>query len=292
MLKSMTGFGKATVELENKKVSIEIKSLNSKQLDIYTRIPNIYKEKDLLLRNILKTKLERGKVELSLHIETVGSNKETKINLPIVKEYYSQLYNLSKELDLDIQSENILQTIIKMPDSMKVEQQELDEAEWDKILEAVMSAVEDLLGFRDQEGQVLENDILSHIKNIDDLHNQVSQYEERRIQTVRNRISDNLKDLVEKQHIDSNRFEQEIIYYLERLDITEEHIRLTNHCKYFMEVANTEKPIGKKLAFVSQEIGREINTIGSKANDIDIQKLVIGMKDELEKVKEQLLNVL
>lgn len=292
MLKSMTGFGKATIELENKKVSVEIKSLNSKQLDIYTRIPNVYKEKDLLIRNIIKSKLERGKVELSIHIETVGTNKETKLNIPIVKEYFAQLSSLSKELGIDIHSENILQTIIKMPDSMKVEQQELDDNEWTEILDGVLLAIDELLDFRNQEGQVLEDDILSHIKNIDKLHSEVDQYEERRIQTVRNRISDNLKDLVEKQHIDNNRFEQEIIYYLERLDITEEHIRLTNHCKYFIEIANTENPIGKKLAFVSQEIGREINTIGSKANDTDIQKLVIGMKDELEKVKEQLLNVL
>ncbi|MFA8435787.1 MAG: YicC/YloC family endoribonuclease [Marinifilaceae bacterium] len=292
MLKSMTGFGKATIELENKKVSIEIKSLNSKQLDINTRIPNLYKEKDLILRNEIKNSLERGKVELSIYIESIGTDKETKINKPIVEAYYKQLSEISQELGIKMDQEPMLQTIVKMPDALKVEHQELDEEEWDHIFAGFQSAIQELLEFRNQEGKALEADIFKRIHNIENLQAEVPQYEANRIETVKNRINDNLKDFVEKQNVDKNRFEQEIIYYLEKLDITEEKVRLTNHCKYFLETAKTSEPVGKKLGFIAQEIGREINTMGSKANDTNIQKLVIQMKDELEKIKEQLLNVL
>ncbi|RKD96908.1 YicC/YloC family endoribonuclease [Marinifilum flexuosum] len=292
MLISMTGFGKATLELENKKVSIEIKSLNSKQLDINTRIPNLYKEKDLVLRNEIKNQLERGKVELSVFIESVGTDKETKINKPIVEAYYQQLSELSSELGIPMDKEPILQTIVKLPDALKTEHQELDEEEWNQIFAGFKSAVADLNSFRKQEGEALQVDIFERIANIEKLLKEVPQYEAKRIETVKTRINDNLKDFVEKQNVDKNRFEQEIIYYLEKLDITEEKVRLENHCKYFIETANNGKSIGKKLGFIAQEIGREINTLGSKANDSDIQKIVIQMKDELEKIKEQLLNVL
>jgi uncharacterized protein (TIGR00255 family) len=288
----MTGFGKATLELENKKVSIEIKSLNSKQLDINTRIPNLYKEKDLVLRNEIKNQLERGKVELSVFIESVGTDKETKINKPIVEAYYQQLSELSSELGIPMDQEPILQTIVKLPDALKTEHQELDEEEWNQIFEGFKSAVADLNSFRKQEGDALQEDIFERIANIEKLLQEVPQYEANRIETVKTRINDNLKDFVEKQNVDKNRFEQEIIYYLEKLDITEEKVRLANHCKYFIETASNGNSIGKKLGFIAQEIGREINTLGSKANDSDIQKIVIQMKDELEKIKEQLLNVL
>ncbi|PXY01521.1 YicC family protein [Marinifilum breve] len=288
----MTGFGKATLELENKKVSIEIKSLNSKQLDINTRIPNLYKEKDLVLRNEIKNQLERGKVELSVFIESVGTDKETKINKPIVEAYYQQLSELSSELGIPMDKEPILQTIVKLPDALKTEHQELDEEEWNQIFAGFKSAVADLNSFRKQEGEALQVDIFERIANIEKLLKEVPQYEAKRIETVKTRINDNLKDFVEKQNVDKNRFEQEIIYYLEKLDITEEKVRLENHCKYFIETAKNGKSIGKKLGFIAQEIGREINTLGSKANDSDIQKIVIQMKDELEKIKEQLLNVL
>jgi uncharacterized protein (TIGR00255 family) len=288
----MTGFGKATLELENKKVSIEIKSLNSKQLDINTRIPNLYKEKDLVLRNEIKNQLERGKVELSVFIESVGTDKETKINKPIVEAYYQQLSELSSELGIPMDKEPILQTIVKLPDALKTEHQELDEEEWNQIFAGFKSAVADLNSFRKQEGEALQVDIFERIANIEKLLKEVPQYEANRIETVKTRINDNLKDFVEKQNVDKNRFEQEIIYYLEKLDITEEKVRLENHCKYFIETAKNGKSIGKKLGFIAQEIGREINTLGSKANDSDIQKIVIQMKDELEKIKEQLLNVL
>ncbi len=288
----MTGFGKATLELENKKVSIEIKSLNSKQLDINTRIPNLYKEKDLVLRNEIKNQLERGKVELSVFIESVGTDKDTKINKPIVEAYYQQLTELSSELGIPMDKEPILQTIVKLPDALKTEHQELDEEEWNQIFAGFKSAVADLNSFRKQEGDALQADIFERISNIEKLLEKVPQYESKRIETVKTRINDNLKEFVEKQNVDKNRFEQEIIYYLEKLDITEEKVRLANHCKYFIETANNGNSIGKKLGFIAQEIGREINTLGSKANDSDIQKIVIQMKDELEKIKEQLLNVL
>lgn len=292
MLISMTGFGKATLELENKKVSIEIKSLNSKQLDINTRMPNLYKEKDLVLRNEIKNKLERGKVELSVFIESVGTDKETKINKPIVEGYYKQLSELSTELGIPMEKEPILQTIVKLPDALKTEHQELDEEEWNKIFAGFKAAVKDLTSFRNQEGKALQEDIFARITNIENLLEEVPQYESDRIETVKTRINDNLNDFVEKQNVDKNRFEQEIIYYLEKLDITEEKVRLANHCKYFIETAGNGTSIGKKLGFIAQEIGREINTLGSKANDSNIQKIVIQMKDELEKIKEQLLNVL
>jgi uncharacterized protein (TIGR00255 family) len=288
----MTGFGKATLEMENKKVSIEIKSLNSKQLDINTRIPNLYKEKDLVLRNEIKNQLERGKVELSIFIESVGTDKETKINKPIVEAYYQQLTELSSELGIPMDQEPILQTIVKLPDALKTEHQELDEEEWNQIFIGFKSAVADLNSFRTQEGEALEEDIFERISNIEKLLEAVPQFEANRIETVKTRINDNLNDFVEKQNVDKNRFEQEIIYYLEKLDITEEKVRLANHCKYFIETAQNGNSIGKKLGFIAQEIGREINTLGSKANDSDIQKIVIQMKDELEKIKEQLLNVL
>lgn len=288
----MTGFGKATLELENKKVSIEIKSLNSKQLDINTRIPNLYKEKDLVLRNEIKNQLERGKVELSIFIESVGADKETKINKPIVEAYYQQLSDLSSELGITMDQEPILQTIVKLPDALKTEHQELDEEEWNQIFDGFKSALTDLNSFRKQEGEALQVDIFERISNIEELLKEVPQFEENRIATVKTRINDNLNEFVEKQNVDKNRFEQEIIYYLEKLDITEEKVRLANHCKYFIETADNGNSIGKKLGFIAQEIGREINTLGSKANDSDIQKIVIQMKDELEKIKEQLLNVL
>lgn len=292
MLKSMTGFGKATIELENKKVSIEIKSLNSKQLDISTRIPILYKEKDLVLRNEIKNKLERGKVELSIFIESIGSEKETKINKPIFEAYYKQLSDIARDMSLPLDQEPLIQTILKLPDTLKTEYQELDENEWQQIFAGVKVAIGELEEFRKQEGSALENDVIQHIHTIEELASEVPQYEANRLETIKNRINDNLNDFKEKQNIDKNRFEQEIIYYLEKLDITEEKVRLANHCKYFLETAQTDKPVGKKLGFIAQEIGREINTLGSKANDTNIQKLVIQMKDELEKIKEQILNML
>ncbi len=292
MLISMTGFGKAVVEPKHKKVSIEIKSLNSKQLDINTRIPNIYKEKDLVFRNEIKTQIGRGKVELSIFMETIDAEKATKINKPVIADYYQQLVDISTELNIPVGNETILQTLTKLPDALITEQQELDEEEWNTIFEGFKQAIAELIDFRKQEGCALAEDIFSRIHKIEELLTEVPQFENERIENLKARINDNLSDFIEKQNVDKNRFEQELIYYLEKLDITEEKVRLANHCKYFMETAQQGGAIGKKLGFITQEIGREINTLGSKANHSDIQKIVIQMKDELEKIKEQLLNVL
>jgi len=292
MLKSMTGFGKAVLELGNKKVTIEIKSLNSKQLDIFTRIPNLYKEKDIEIRNLLKSELNRGKIELSLFVESVGSEKEVNINIPIVKEYYRQLSQASNEIGINTDNEQLLQTIMRLPETLKIEYEELDEKEWLSIAAGIKQALLDIQAFRVQEGTALKKDIYARIDNITDLSSQVPQFEKQRIETVKTRLRDKLHELSEKQNIDENRFEQELIYFLEKLDITEEKVRLANHCKYFLETAKNESNAGKKLGFIAQEIGREINTLGSKANESNIQKLVIQMKDELEKIKEQILNVL
>jgi len=289
MLKSMTGFGKAILEIDNKKITIEVKSLNSKQLDLSTRIPNIYKEKDLIVRNEIKKELNRGKVEMSIFIESVGSEKEVTINLPIIKEYHKQLSTVCNECDID--QANILQTIMRLPDTLKVEYQELDENEWNIIFEGVKNALKEIKEFRAQEGEALEKDIFARIENIVNLSLEVPKYEQDRIEVVKNRLKDKLAELKEKT-LDENRFEQELIYYLEKFDITEEKVRLSQHCNYFLETAKSEEIAGKKLGFIAQEIGREINTLGSKANDTNIQKLVIQMKDELEKIKEQILNVL
>jgi uncharacterized protein (TIGR00255 family) len=289
MLKSMTGFGKAIIELDNKKATIEIKSLNSKQLDIFTRIPNVYKQKDLLVRNEIMKELNRGKVELSIFVESVGGEKDVKINLPIVKQYYDQLAEMCSTCG--ITEENMLQTIMRLPDVLKIEHQELDENEWNLIFAGVKKALIDINKFREVEGDSLKKEIYSRIDNIVALSKEVPQYETARIEVVKGRLRDKLTELNDK-NIDENRFEQELIYFIEKLDITEEKVRLAQHCEYFLQTAQSETMAGKKLGFIAQEIGREINTLGSKANDSNIQKLVIQMKDELEKIKEQILNVL
>lgn len=291
MLKSMTGFGKAICELNNKKITIEIKSLNSKQLDLNTRMPSFYKEKDLLVRNEIAKRLERGKVEFSFYAELIGEESNTNINKPVVVSYYKQLKEIADELNIT-SSEQLLQTAIRLPDTLKTEKEELDENEWKSIHASIIKAIDDLITFRVQEGEALEKDIIARINTIASHLTEIETFETQRIDNIKGRILKNLEEFVSNKSIDQNRFEQELIFYLEKLDITEEKVRLRNHCSYFIETANTDQPIGKKLGFISQEIGREINTIGSKANDADIQKLVIQMKDELEKVKEQMLNVL
>ena len=285
----MTGYGKATLEIDNKKVTIEVKSLNSKQLDLSTRLPNIYKEKDLIVRNEIKKELNRGKIEMNIFVESVGSEKEVTVNLPIINEYFKQLSTVCDEHSLS--KENLLQTIMRLPDTLKVEYQELNEEEWNIIFDGVVSALKEINEFRSQEGEALEKDIFARLQNIVDLSLEVPKYEQDRIEVVKSRLRDKLNELTEKS-VDENRFEQELIYYLEKFDVTEEKVRLAQHCAYFIETAKTEEMAGKKLGFIAQEIGREINTLGSKANDTNIQKLVIQMKDELEKIKEQILNVL
>ncbi len=291
MIKSMTGFGKATCELPGKKISIEIKSLNSKQLDVGMRLPNIYREKDLVLRNEIANKLGRGKVDVGFYIDFLGNEKNTSINAQVIENYFNQLSPIANKLGL-IDKTDILRAIMPLPDTIKTEQAELDEEEWKKIAETFSEALNCLNEFRTQEGKSLKNDITSRIENIRSLSLQVEPFEKERIEKIRERILDQLNELKEKIKVDQNRFEQEMIFYLEKLDITEEKVRLANHLDYFLETIANEEMVGKKLGFITQEIGREINTLGSKANHSEVQKLVIQMKDELEKIKEQNLNIL
>ncbi len=289
MIKSMTGFGKAEFEVNNKKITIEIKSLNSKQIDINTRTPVLYREKDIEIRKVLSEKLVRGKVDLNIYVENLGEESNSKINEPILKGYFHHLDEISKELGLAV-DHSTLHAAMRLPDVVKTEYETLDEEEWNIIYTNIVSALEDIDSFRTQEGKALETDILNNVRSIDDLLKQIEPFEKQRIEALKTRFNDNLESL--KQNVDENRFEQELIFYLEKLDINEEKVRLANHCEYFYETAESPASSGKKLGFISQEIGREINTIGSKANESNIQRIVVQMKDHLERVKEQLLNVL
>lgn len=289
--KSMTGFGKAVNEIPGKKITVEIRSLNSKQLDLNLRIPYLYKEKELELRTELSKQLERGKVDVSVYNESTQETVPTTLNKNLAKAYYNELRSLSQELNE--KEENLLSLVVKMPDVLKAEKEtvELDETEWNQVKEAVNKAIEAFQKFRDDEGKTLEKEFQNRIGIIGKLLNEVLSLDNARVDNIKKRIKNNLEEVIDLNKIDQNRFEQELIYYIEKLDITEEKLRLKTHLDYFNETMK-EPASGRKLGFISQEIGREINTIGSKANDAGIQKLVVQMKDELEKVKEQLLNVL
>jgi uncharacterized protein (TIGR00255 family) len=286
----MTGYGKAECELPSKKITIEIKSLNSKQLDINTRLPNIYKSKDIEIRKLIAEKLIRGKVEFVLYFDQLGDESNTSINAPVVKNYYRQLLEVYSDLGIEA-TENTMQAVLRMPDAIKTEHEEVDEEEWAAIANCINEALEQHDRFRIQEGAALHADVLEQVKTIQELKDEVTPFETERIEMVKTRLADALKELKNNLQNDQNRFEQELIFYLEKLDINEEKVRLDNHCKYFLETLEDNAP-GKKLAFISQEIGREINTMGSKANHAEIQKLVIRMKEALEKIKEQSLNIL
>jgi len=287
----MTGYGKTECELPTKKITIEIKSLNSKQLDINSRFPGIYREKDIEVRKIIAEKLERGKVDFNLYCEQLGLESNANINKPIVRAYYAQLSEIYNELNIGL-SELAIQSIMRLPDVVKVNHEELDETEWKIIVGKILEAIETLNSFREQEGTALELDISSHIDLIISLKNQIEPFENERVEKIKTRLYDALNSVSANIQSDPNRFEQEMIFYLEKLDINEEKVRLENHCSYFLDTMKEPYPSGKKLGFIAQEIGREINTLGSKANHSEIQKLVIIMKDELEKIKEQLLNIL
>lgn len=291
MIKSMTGFGKAELQIKHKKISIEIKTLNSKQIDINTRVPVIYKEKELSIRKLLSSKLVRGKIELNIFIERTGESSNFTFNKALAKSYYEELTDLAGDINQQNFS-NYLPLIIKLPDVMKPEIEKLDNEEWQAIENAVIESADLVDKFRQEEGAVLHDDFCQRIATIQHLLSLVEPFEKERIVTLKQRIKKNLNELLEENKIDNNRFEQELLYYLEKLDITEEKVRLANHCKYFLETMKEKESTGKKLSFISQEIGREINTLGSKANNADIQKIVVQMKDELEKIKEQLFNIL
>ncbi len=291
MIRSMTGFGKTEFEVGTKKITLEIKSLNSKQLDINTRVPSMYREKDLEIRRLISEMLTRGKVDFAIYLDNLGTESTSRINSAIIKDYYSQLKSVHQELGLEI-NESIMQSIMRLPETVKMVYDELDETEWLVVRENLIKTLDELNRFRDQEGQALKTDIVANIANILDLLKQVEPFENQRMENVKTKIMDSLEALQLNGNLDKNRFEQELIYYMEKLDINEEKVRLTNHCSYFTETMNEDEPSGRKLGFIAQEIGREINTLGSKANESNLQRIVVQMKDNLEKIKEQVLNVL
>ena len=286
MIQSMTGFGKATLQLPTKKITVEVKSLNSKGLDLNVRMPSLYREMELGLRNQIALKLERGKVDFSIFIESTAEQTSTKVNVPIVKAYMEQLRAVYSEAD----EVELMKMAIRMPDTMKTEREEIDENDWAQIETAITEALQNILTFRRDEGQSLEKEFQLRIANIRQYMNEALALDHERVQTIKDRLHNAITEL--KVAVDENRFEQELIYYLEKLDITEEKVRLTNHLDYFLETIKGREANGRKLGFITQEMGREINTMGSKSNHAQMQKLVVQMKDELEKIKEQVLNVL
>jgi len=291
MIRSMTGFGKTEFEVGTKKITLEIKSLNSKQLDINTRVPSMYREKDLEIRRLISEMLTRGKVDFAIYLDNLGTESTSRVNSAIIKDYYNQLADVHRELGLEI-NESIMQSIMRLPETVKMMYDELDETEWLTVRENLVKTLENLNTFRDQEGLALKADIDANIANILDLLNQVEPFETQRMENVKTKIKESLDTLQLNGSLDKNRFEQELIYYMEKLDINEEKVRLANHCSYFTETMNEDEPSGRKLGFIAQEIGREINTLGSKANESNLQRIVVQMKDNLEKIKEQVLNVL
>ncbi len=285
MIQSMTGFGKAIKQLPNKKITVEIKSLNSKSLDLNARIPSAYREKELQIRSMLANILERGKVDFALFIELTGEETSSQVNIPVVEEYIKQL-----SLVVNGDRTELLKMAIRMPDALKTEREEIDETEFQQITLAIEEALKEISKYRSDEGEILKKDFKMRVQTISDLLDKVIAMDPERIQGVKERLRKAVAEL--KEQVDENRFEQELIYYLEKYDITEEKVRLENHLSYFIEALNSPDSNGKKLGFITQEIGREINTIGSKSNYAAMQQLVVQMKDELEKIKEQLLNVL
>ncbi|MFZ4105258.1 YicC/YloC family endoribonuclease [Flavobacterium sp.] len=286
MIQSMTGFGKATLQLPSKKITVELKSLNSKGLDLNTRMPSVYREMELGLRNQLSQRLERGKIDFSLFIEATGEDTSSKINAPIIKGYISQMKAIMPNAD----EVELMKMAIRMPDALKTEREEIDETEWKEIQKVIDQALENISQFRKDEGISLEKEFTLRIGNIKKLMNDAVAYDSERIETVKNRLRTAIEDL--QLAVDESRFEQELIFYLEKYDITEEKVRLENHLNYFIETLSGSEANGRKLGFITQEMGREINTMGSKSNHTEMQKLVVMMKDELEKIKEQVLNVL
>ncbi len=286
MIQSMTGFGKASLQLPTKKITVEIKSLNSKGLDLNVRMPSALREMELGLRNRIAQKLERGKVDFSLFVEITGEETTSKINVPIVKAYITQM----KEVIPNGDATELMKMAVRMPDALKTEREEIDESEWAQIEGLVDEALENIQSFRIAEGVSLEKEFIIRIGNILRLMNEAVSFDGERIANVKERLRNSIADL--EVNVDENRFEQELIFYLEKLDITEEKVRLENHLNYFLETLAGTEANGRKLGFIGQEMGREINTMGSKSNHAQMQKLVVQMKDELEKIKEQVLNVL
>jgi len=291
MIRSMTGFGKITADLGTRTVNVEIKCLNSKQADIYLKLPALYREGENQVRNEVSKTLQRGKIEVSVWFESTGNERNVAINQAIILDYLEQLRMMEPSIQMP-GNEILLPMVMRLPDVIKVEKQDFDEEEWAKLFESIQQCIKLVEEFRIQEGQSIEQDFKERIRLILEGVSRVRLIEKNRIERLRERMSSSLNEISERIKVDQNRFEQELIYYIEKLDINEEMVRLGNHCDYFIETLMNEETPGRKLGFISQEIGREINTIGSKANDSDIQRIVVEMKDELEKLKEQSFNVL
>ena len=291
MIKSMTGYGKSIAETPQKKITVEIKSLNSKQFDLNTKVPWLYKEKEPEIRNMISQMLDRGKIDLSIYFDILEDEGIPIINKTIVKGYFRQLRELASELEVNI-DDQILPIIMRLPDSLKTEKPELPEEEWNLVKDCINESVNTLNQYRTEEGKSIEEDLGKRISGILGSLAEVEKFEPGRIEKVREKLYALLSGNGGTENIDRNRFEQELIFYLEKFDINEEKVRLRKHCAYFLETVESPAPNGKVLSFITQEIGREINTLGSKANDASIQKLVVRMKDELEKIKEQTNNIL
>ena len=287
----MTGFGKASGDFSNKIISIEIKSLNSKQADITSKISGIYKEKELEIRNEVTQRLERGKIEITLGVDNSERDCPNLLNKGLIMSYLTQIQKLADEMQMPMPT-NVLETVLRLPDTLKTDVYELSQQEWTEVRKILNQAIDVLQTFRCQEGKILDEFFRVKINNIAALLQQIPQYEQQRIEKVRERMTNELATLSESIDFDKNRFEQEMIFYIDKLDINEEKLRLSSHLNYFIETLDCEISQGKKLGFIAQEIGREINTLGSKANHSQMQKIVVMMKDELEQIKEQILNVL
>jgi len=293
MIKSMTGFGKAEAVLEHKKITVEIRSLNSKQLDLSMRVPSVYRQSEYEIRNLVAKRLLRGKVDVYISYETIGKAGSVALDREVIGSYLAQLRDIASENGLpwnDAMAPAAMAAVLRLPDAVQNETSDIPDEEIAALKGAVGEALDRMDAFRLQEGAILIADLLGRIDRIERLKNDILPYEKARTETIRNRIRENIESL--GIAVDGNRLEQEMIYYLEKLDVTEEKVRLQNHCDYFREVSRSEEGVGRKLGFIAQEMGREINTLGSKSNEATMQKMVVGMKDELEKIKEQLLNIL
>lgn len=291
MIRSMTGFGSASVQVGTKTILAEIKSVNSKFFDLSLRLPATFREKELEIRAELNRSIERGKVECTVSIESADAQRRATFNIELLKSYHQELKNVQQSLDI-ADNTDMLRTLLTMPDVMVTEKNGMSEEDWKALQKALSNATKAFDDFRQKEGNTLKVDLEQRIKAIQEKMSRLEPFEKNRIEQVRKKLQTSLEDFIPASEIDRNRFEQELIYYLEKLDITEEKVRLSSHCTYFLKTMNEEVSSGKKLSFIAQEIGREINTIGSKSNDAEMQKLVVDMKDDLEKVKEQVLNII
>jgi uncharacterized protein (TIGR00255 family) len=290
MIRSMTGYGFASIEYQQKTISFEIKSVNSKFFDLSLRLPAIYREKEIELRSDLARLIERGKAEVSINVESGEALRKNSFNIPLLKSYHDELKKIEKKLE--ISTPDYMRLLLTMPDVMVSERVIVDDDEWKAVTNAMNAAFKSFQGFRETEGKAMEKDIRQRIDAISNGIKELEKYETPRLEAIRKRLEGSLEEFIQANNIDRNRLEQELIFYIEKLDVSEEKVRLTSHCEYFLRTMKEESASGKKLSFICQELGREINTIGSKANDAEMQKAVVIMKDELEKIKEQVMNVL